>query len=140
NDPPDRIRASNPHKVHDYKMKAGSVHVISLVSKNKKEALDNYLRIENSAGKNLAEDDDSGGWPNARLIFKAPADDTYRIIVTAYSGVGDYILTVRKATRKELQGELGLAFSESLRTQYEALYRGGDKKAGHLLDEAQTVL
>jgi hypothetical protein len=138
-DPADRIRKGNPHKVHEYRMKAGSIHVITLVSKNPRE-LDNYLRLEDSAGTGLAEDDDSGGFPNARIIFKAPRDDTYRLIATAYSGVGDYTLTVREVTPKDLEGELGLAFSESLRLQYEARYRGGDRKADNLLDEAEAAL
>jgi hypothetical protein len=138
-DPPDRVRKGNPHKVHGYKMNAGSVYVITLISKNPK-ALDNYLRLEDSAGKDLGEDDDSAGWPNARIIFKAPQSDNYRIIATAYSGVGEYTLTVQEATAKELQGSLGLAFSESLRLQYEALYRAGDRKADRLLHEAEAVL
>jgi hypothetical protein len=138
-DPADRIRKDNPHKVHQYRMKAGSIQVITLLSKNPRE-LDNYLRIEDSAGKSLAEDDDSAGFPNARIIFKAPKDDTYRIIATAYTGVGDYTLTIRPLTPADLKGALGLAFGQSLRLQYEALYRGGDKKAVHLLDEAETML
>jgi hypothetical protein len=138
-DPVDRVRKDNPHKVHEYRMKAGSIQVITLTSKNPRE-LDNYLRLEDSAGKSLAEDDDSAGFPNARIIFKAPRDDTYRIIATAYSGVGDYTLTVRQATPTDLQGALGLGFGESLRLQYEARYRAGDKKAGQLLDEAEAVL
>src|SRR5207245_8395513 len=108
---------------HEYKMKAGSVYVIKMTSKSPKD-LDNYLRLEDSAGNNLAEDDDSGGWPNAQIIFKAPKDDAYRIIATAYSGTGDYTVTVREAAPKELQGELGLAFGQSLRLQYEARHQG----------------
>src|SRR5438874_13319768 len=55
-DPADKIRTSNPHKAHEYKMKAGSVYVIKMISKSPKD-LDNYLRLEDSAGNNLAEDD-----------------------------------------------------------------------------------
>src|SRR5262245_37117055 len=94
-DPPDRVRKEHPHKVHHYKMAAGSVYAVKLVSKDPK-TFDIYLRIEDSAGKNLAEDDDSGGWPNAQVLFKAPKDDAYQIIATAYSGVGDYTLTIRE--------------------------------------------
>src|SRR3977135_2828377 len=61
-DPADKVRKNNPHKVHQHRMKAGSVYAIKLVSKDPK-AFDVYLRVEDVAGKNLAEDDDSGGWP-----------------------------------------------------------------------------
>lgn len=138
-DPADKIRKGNPHKVHDYKLKAGSVYAIKLMSKDPK-AFDIYLRVEDSAGKNLAADDDSGGWPNSQIIFKAPRDDAYRIIATAYSGVGDYTLTIKEISPKDLQGALGLAFAQSLRTQFEARYQGGDKEAGSLLIEAEGVL
>jgi AhpC/TSA family len=137
-DPADKIRKSNPHQAHPYTMKAGSVYLIKMTSKNPKE-LDNFLRLEDSAGRNLAEDDDSGGWPNARIIFKAPKDDDYRIIATAYSGTGEYTITVQELSPKDLEGQLGVAFGESLRTQYEARYQRGDKD-DKLLAEAELSL
>jgi hypothetical protein len=138
-DPPDKVRKSNPHKVHEYKMRAGSVYAIKLVSKNP-QGYDAYLRIEDSAGKNLAEDDDSGGFPNAQILFLAPRDDAYRIIATAFSGEGDYTLTIRKVSTKDLKGELGVTYAQSLRLQFEARYRAGDKDAGSLLKEAEGTL
>ena len=138
-DPADKVRKGNPHKVHEYRFKAGTVHAIRLVSKDPK-GFDIYLRIEDSAGKNLAEDDDSGGHPNAQVIFKAPKDDAYRIIATAYSGVGEYTLTIKEVPAEALRGAMGLTFAQSLRQQYEARYQGGDKGAGRLLDEAEGVL
>src|SRR5262249_1551326 len=99
-DPRDKVRKDRPHKVHEYKMKKGVVYVIDMVSQQPKD-FDPYLRLEDSAGKNLAEDDDSGGFPHARIMFQAPKDDTFRIICTAVRGVGDYVLTVRKADEKD---------------------------------------
>ena len=32
----------------------------------------------------IAEDDDSGGDSNAKLVFKAPREGTYRIVVTSF--------------------------------------------------------
>jgi len=138
-DPPDKIRKENPHKVHHYKFRGGMVYVIQLTSKDPK-AFDNYLRIEDSAGKNLAEDDDSGGWPNAQIIFKAPKDDAYRLIATAYTGVGEYTITIKEISPKDMHGGLGLQFAQSLRTQFEARFQGGDKEARSLLDEAESTL
>ncbi|MBI3409589.1 MAG: redoxin domain-containing protein [Planctomycetes bacterium] len=157
-DPADKIRKESPQKVHEYKMKAGSVYVVKMIGKQPKkkdsekkdsekkepQVFDTYLRIEDSAGNNLAEDDDSGGWPNAQIIFKAPKDDAYRIIATAYSsaytGTGEYTLTIREASPKELDGPLGVAYGESLRLQFEARHQSGDKKADYLLAEAEAVL
>ena len=92
-DPKDRIRKGSVHKVHTVKMLAGKSYTIDLVSRD----FDAYLRLEDSAGTNLAEDDDSGGFPDARIVFQAPKDDTYRIIATTYDRkVGRYTLTVKE--------------------------------------------
>jgi len=138
-DPADKILKRSPHKVHDFKMKAGTVYVIDMISKDPK-GLDAYLRLEDSAGKNLAMDDDSGGFPHARIYFKAPKDDVYRIIATAYLGEGEYTLKVKELSPKDLRGDLALAFCESQRLQFEARHQDGDKEAGPLLAEAEKLL
>ena len=58
---------------------------------------DNMLRLEDETGRQLAEDDDSGGFPNARIVFRATADGWYRIIVTTFApnAAGAYTLKVR---------------------------------------------
>ena len=73
-------------------MKAGTTYTIDLNSQ-----WDNYLRLENAQGVQLAFDDDSGGFPNARIVFRAPEDGWYRIIVTSFAGgaSGPYTLRVR---------------------------------------------
>ena len=91
-DPFDRVRGGCYHVVHTYQMKAGQQYTINLNS-----PWDNYLRLENAQGQELAQDDDSGGNLNARIIFNAPKDGWYRIIVTSFAGgaSGNYTLTVR---------------------------------------------
>jgi hypothetical protein len=91
-DPFDRVRTQHFHVVHTYRMKAGVNYTIDLRSQ-----WDNYLRLENSRGVQLAQDDDSGGFPNARIVFRAPEDGWYRIIVTSFGGgaSGPYTLKVR---------------------------------------------
>ena len=51
-----------------------------------------------STGKKLAEeDDDSGGGLNARIVFRAEQDGTYRIQATSFNaGNGAFTLTVRE--------------------------------------------
>ncbi len=96
-DPKDRTRTFSVHKVHTVKLFAGKSYTIDLVSRD----FDSYLRLENSAGQQLAEDDDSGGDLNARIVFQAPKDDTYRIIATSFDGkTGNYTLTIREGEVK----------------------------------------
>src|SRR5262249_43485834 len=82
-DPLDKVSKGCHHVVHTFAMKSGQKYTIDLVSTE--SGWDNYLRLENAQGQQLAEDDDSGGNLNARIIFTAPADGWYRIIVTSYS-------------------------------------------------------
>ena len=91
-DPLDRVRQQHFHVVHTYRMKAGQTYTIDLTS-----GWDNFLRLENAQGQQLAQDDDSGGNLNARISFRAPQDGWYRIIVTTYApgASGSYTLTVR---------------------------------------------
>ena len=68
-------------------------------------ALDTYLFLYDAAGKKLAEDDDSGGGLNARIIFHAEQDGTYRIRATSFNaGRGAFTLTVREQA-KQPKGE-----------------------------------
>jgi hypothetical protein len=90
NDPPDRVR-NGAAKVHALAMSKDKTYVIDLQSAD----FDPYLRLEDAAGKELARDDDGGGFPNARLRFTAPQDGDYRIIATSFDGrTGRYTLKV----------------------------------------------
>jgi HEAT repeat protein len=91
-DPLDRVRGGCFHVVHTYPMKKGQRYQIDLRS-----AWDNFLRLENAQGQQLAADDDSGGMLNARIIFDAPEDGYYRIIVTSFApgANGSYTLKVK---------------------------------------------
>ncbi len=65
-DPFDRVRAQQHYVVHIHAMKDGVTYTIDVTS-----PWDNYLRLENAQGQQLAEDDDSGGNLNARIVFRA---------------------------------------------------------------------
>jgi len=45
---------------------------------------DSYLFLEDSAGTVLMQDDDGGGYPNARIIYRPTKTDTYRIVATTF--------------------------------------------------------
>jgi hypothetical protein len=105
-DPKDKM-TKNPSKVHEHKMKAGTTYIIDLKSTD----FDSFLRLEDSTGKQLAFDDDGGGFPDARITFAATKDDTYKIIATCYDGkVGEYTLTVKAAS--DALNKLGAIKSE----------------------------
>jgi glutathione peroxidase-family protein len=88
-------------KIHTVKMAKGSAYTIDMVSNE----FDAYLRLEDSAGKELDEDDDSGGNQNARIIFNCPKDGDYRIICTCYSeATGNFTLTVKKSGGTQPKG------------------------------------
>lgn len=92
-DPRDAARRDSPHRVHGVKLEAGVGYVIDLQSPD----FDTYLRVENSAGVQLAEDDDGGDERNSRLVFTPPRSDEYRLIVTTFrGGSGAYHLHVER--------------------------------------------
>lgn len=92
-DPLDRVRRQ-PSKTFEHPMKRGRHYVIEMHGDPKE--LDPYLRLENSAGGALAEDDDSAGGLNSLLVFSPPRDDTYTIIATVLRGTGDFNLRIRE--------------------------------------------
>jgi len=97
-DPKDKL-TKHPSKEHGYRMVKGTVYVIDMVSRD----LDSFLRLENPDGKQVAFDDDGGGFPNARITHKATASGQYKVIATSYDGkTGDYTLTVRKGTAEDI--------------------------------------
>jgi len=58
--------------------------------------LDAVLKIEDAAGKVLAEDDDGNGRPDARLVWAAPADGSYIAVIMDRFGNGgkDFVYRV----------------------------------------------
>src|SRR4029079_8339680 len=81
-----------PGKVHAVRLVKGKAYIIDLVSTD----FDAYLRLEDAAGTQLAEDDDSGGNLNSRIRFTATKDDTFLIYATSLGGgEGNYTLSVK---------------------------------------------
>jgi serine/threonine protein kinase/tetratricopeptide (TPR) repeat protein len=84
-------------RVYLVKLAAGKSYVIDMVTLNA-QALDPYLVLSDADGKKLAEDDDGGGFPNARIVYRAEQAGVYRIQATSFGkfGVGPFLLTVRE--------------------------------------------
>jgi WD40 repeat protein len=93
-DPKDTVRRNMHAKKHTVHFKAGKTYQIDMVS----GAIDPYLRLEDANGRQLAEDDDGGGFPNARIIFDCQQGGVYRIICTSFNPneTGPFTLTVRE--------------------------------------------
>lgn len=96
-------KEKSPHKVHAVTLEAGQNYVIDMVARPSDAAkvpgesgLDPYLYLEDPQGKVVAEDDDGGGYPSARIAVLPAKTDTYKIIATAFEGAGRYTVTLRK--------------------------------------------
>ena len=99
-DPRDPVLKKSPHHVFEVKMTAGKRYAIHL-ARTGQRGFDPFLRLENSAGKELASDDDSGGDQDAFLVFVPQETGTYRVVATSYNGVpGTYDLTLRERAKK----------------------------------------
>jgi tetratricopeptide (TPR) repeat protein/serine/threonine protein kinase len=88
------LNAKQREQTHPLQMSAGMTYVIDLESPQ----FDTYLRLEDSQGKVLAENDDiSKDNLNSRILFTPKEDGTYRIIATSFQqrGSGAYTLTIR---------------------------------------------
>lgn len=59
---------------------------------------DTYIEVRGPDGKILAQDDDGGEGLNSRLVFRAPANGTFRIVATSFMQAhsGNYTLEVRE--------------------------------------------
>jgi hypothetical protein len=92
-DPKDKVRKDSYCKVYAVELSAGQSYQIDLAAKDVKQ-FDPYLRLETTDGRQLAEDDDSGGNLDARIVFRPAKDGKYRIIVLAFKDqTGEFTLT-----------------------------------------------
>jgi hypothetical protein len=81
-----------PCKIHVLKLAKDNTYLINMASTD----FDSFLRIEDSTGAQLAQDDDSGGNNNARIRFAPKKDDAFKIIATTFAGgEGNYTLTIK---------------------------------------------
>jgi len=111
---PESEAKQSHYKTYTFRMKAGSTYTIDMkvasAKKKKKNnnnnndnSLDPFLRLESPTGKMLAEDDDSAGQPDARIVYKAIKDGDYRIIATSFDGeqTGKFTLSILEADFKD---------------------------------------
>lgn len=81
------------HKLLFIPMEAGKTYQIDM----KSAAFDSYLILEDPDRNVLAKDDDGGGFPSARITFKATKTGKHRVISTYFGGgSGEFTVTVRQ--------------------------------------------
>jgi hypothetical protein len=88
----------SPYKTYKVNFQAGKSYKIDLVSNM--QGQDPFLYLTDAAGAVLAQDDDSGGFPNARIVFVAARTGEHRIIATTINNtMGNFTLTIREGTK-----------------------------------------
>ena len=84
-DPKDKVQQQSHAKIYTFRMKAGHTYTLDLISGDKTGTkLDTFLRLETADGKEIAQDDDGGGFPHSRIVYKALKEADYRIIATSF--------------------------------------------------------
>ncbi len=80
--------------------KAGEQVSIEMSSRE----IDPYLILLSPTGTEVAQDDDSGGEKNAKIVVRLPESGTYTLIANSYTGgeSGAYRLTVQTATEEAI--------------------------------------
>jgi hypothetical protein len=92
-DEKDKVQ-KQPCKVFTLELKSGRNYKIDMAGKD----IDSYLRLEDAAEKELAKDDDSGGFLHARIQFQCRADGLYRVICTTFGGgTGPFTLSIQES-------------------------------------------
>jgi thiol-disulfide isomerase/thioredoxin len=110
-DPKGGLVKDAPYKAFDFKMKSGQHYTIELKSKD----FDPVVGLKDAKDKVVAANDDV--LPPARdagLVFKAPADGTYKVLVASLpkkfggldSVTGAFVLTARPSTPNEIAGHV----------------------------------
>jgi hypothetical protein len=93
-----KSRLNSYFKAHPFHMTRGTTYTIDLMrDPGPAGVADPYMFLENPAGIVVAQDDDGGGYPNARIVFAAAETGTYKIIATSFGAgmTGRYTLVAR---------------------------------------------
>jgi hypothetical protein len=102
-DDPVYSERNSPHKAYPITLKSGKFYMIDMVRKKTSAAgMDPYLYLEDTMPKTpmqkvVANDDDSGGDLNARIVYQATKNGEFRIIATSLNKTpGEFTITVRE--------------------------------------------
>lgn len=79
-----------PAKSYQVKLLAGKRYRFSMNS----VPIDSVVAVHDKTGKQLAFDDDGGGFPNALLLFTPSNDDIYKVYTASLQGNGKFTLVI----------------------------------------------
>jgi thiol-disulfide isomerase/thioredoxin len=127
----DKVRRKSFHKVHPFKMLADHAYKIEVDSVD----FDAFLRLENEDGRQVAVNDITLKPLITRMIFFAPKEGLYRIIVTTIppGDKGEYTLKVMAASKQE-------AIDARLDSRVRSLGDLSPKEQGEVLTELRQHL
>jgi thiol-disulfide isomerase/thioredoxin len=91
-------------KAYSVKLEGGKSYRIDLASND----FDAYLYLQDDNGNLLAQDDDSGGNNDARIIHEPRETGTFRIVACSLdgNGTGKFTLSINEATKEEREQAL----------------------------------
>jgi serine protease Do len=103
-DPGDAVKKDSHCKVYPFRMTAGTTYTLDLISGDPTgKKLDTFLRLEGPDGREVAQDDDGGGFPHSRIVYKPVKDGDFRIIATSFEAkqTGAFTLRILEAVIKD---------------------------------------
>jgi S1-C subfamily serine protease len=77
-----RDKPGVPYKLYSPTLTAGTTYIIEMNNTRRDNNLDPYLIVNNPKGQKVAEDDDSGGELNSRIVLQATETGVYQIYAT----------------------------------------------------------
>src|SRR5262249_33412535 len=94
-DPFDAKMKESHFKLHTIDLMPGFAYTFDMTS----DKVDSFLRLEDSTGKQLAENDDGGDNQNSRIVYRPSREGNYKVYCTTFNGgeVGEYTLTIKQA-------------------------------------------
>jgi len=109
-------------QVYEFQGQAGQNVVIEM----KSQQVDPYIVLFDPQGRQIADDDDSGGGKNALIRTRLPLSGTYTLYVNSYEAgkIGSYTLALRSTNDPKLTGIL-LQQSGILGTDSQVMPRDG---------------
>jgi S1-C subfamily serine protease len=140
-------RLQIPYKVWKMPFMAGKTYIIEM-NKVGDDPIDPYLIVHNPFNVKVAEDDDSGGDLNARIVFQAPVSGFYLVYTTTLdlNQGGNFQFTVSEAAADAKTGKTDTKKIDTKKVEPKkgapkgrAEHSQGDKEKGSR-GEAETLL
>jgi predicted Zn finger-like uncharacterized protein len=79
--------AQKPAKTYKVKLEAGKEYVIDMKAVNKFDGSDPYLFLLDPQGKEVAKDDDSGGFPDAQIRYRPTMSGEFTVQASCFGGI-----------------------------------------------------